>query len=154
MNIIFKIKRAMQQDEILETLKKTKYYLLSENEKRLLAIYFKDKRLIKYKNAAIKSFIDRIKTMEEEQQNYYFRNLQEIIPFEKGTLKIQKGIIDNIDYKMPLETTELRRKPSGYSKDAYFNEMIEKGNYEELFNLYGLEQIDKESDLLKRGKIK
>ncbi len=155
MNKIRKLKRAIGQDQILESLKNKKFFLLSENENRLLTIYLKDKKLIRYKKEFIYFFINRINVMTEEQQDYYFKHLQEIIPFDKGTLKIQKGIIDDIDYHMSVKTSKLKKKPSGYSKDAYFNEMIEKENYEELFNLYGLEQIQRDSNLFdSKGELK
>ena len=65
MNKITKIKKSLENDDILLKIRNKKYNLLSENEKKLLNIYLNDKRLIKYKKDFISSFINRLKNMDE-----------------------------------------------------------------------------------------
>ena len=149
MNSIVKvIKKELNDDLVLNKLIKTKGYLLSENDKWLLNTYFKYKN-IKFKKEFINLFTIRLNNLKDDKLRYYLDNLKDIMSLSVE-LKISKGVIRNIDFNMPLETSKLQDKPSGYSKDFYFNSLIEKGNYDELFNLYGIDEIEKNSNLLKR----
>ena len=151
MKEITKIKKALQDDNILEQLKNQKSYLLSEYEKKLLTIYLSDHRLSKYKKEFIFTFINRLKDMAFALQKSYFSKLADLCHLYDDCLNIQIGTVDLIDYNMPTKTTIVREKPRGFSKDAYFNEVLEKENYDELYNIYGLEQIERDSNLLDLG---
>ena len=74
--------------------------------------------------------------------------LKDVIDFNIS-LKICKGTIKNIDFNMPTNTV-LKEKPVGYSSDFYFNQLVENENYEELNNLYGIDEIEKNSNLIKK----
>ena len=145
MNKINHIKKSLEDDKILEELRNKKSNLLSLNEKKLLNIYFKDKRLIKYKKEFINSFINRLKNMDENILKKYFYELNGIC---LNGLNIQIGMVFDIDKDMPINTTKLKNKPEGYSRDAYFNQLIDNENYDELFNLYGLREIERDSNIV------
>ena len=145
MNKINQIKKSLEDDEVLKQIKNKKYNLLSLNEKKLLNIYLYDKRLIKYKKEFIKSFINRLKNMDENILKKYYSALNGIC---LNGLNIQIGMVFDIDDNLPLKTSKLKNKPEGYSKDAYFNQIIDDENYDELFNLYGLREIERDSNIL------
>ena len=71
---IRKIKEALNDDSNLERLYKEKKYLLSQNEKDLLRLYF-DFKNVKYKNSAIGFFTRRIKDESSSSAYYYCRHL-------------------------------------------------------------------------------
>ena len=116
------IKKILDNDEILELIKKKYYKFLSEYEKKLLNIYLNDKRLIKYKKEFIISFTNRL---NENSLNKYISN---------------------------LKNKETNNKLESRSKDYYFNQLIDKENYDELFNLYGLKEIERDSNLFEKRK--
>ena len=145
MHKINQIKKSLEDDEVLEKLRNKKYNLLSLNEKKLLNIYLNDKRLTKYKKEFIKSFINRLKIMDENILKKYYYELNDIC---LNGLNIQIGMIFDIDKNMPTNTTKVKNKPEGYSNDAYFNQLIDNENYDELYNIYGLRVIERDSNLL------
>ena len=147
MRELTKIKKSLENDEILEQIKNNKLYLLSEYDKKLLFIYLNDKRLVKFKKEFIYNFINRIKSMDINIQTKYFKELESVCKIHDKDIPIQIGMVLDINYNMPTDTTKLQDKPVGFSKDAYFNEVIEKEDYDELFNLYGLEEIETNSNL-------
>lgn len=149
MNQINKIKKSLEKDEIILEIRNKKYNLLSDNEKKLLNIYLNDKRLIKYKKDFISSFINRLKNMKEDDLKKYYKELNNIC---LNGFNIQIGMVFDVNYDMPTKTSKLQNKPEGYSRDAYFNEIIEKEDYDELFNLYGLREIERDSNLLEEKK--
>ena len=145
MNKITKIKKSLENDDILLKIRNKKYNLLSENEKKLLNIYLNDKRLIKYKKDFISSFINRLKNMDEINLKKYLYELNDIC---LNGFNIQVGMVFDVDYDMPTNTSKVKEKPNGFSKDFYFNELIERENYDELNNLYGIKEIERDSNLL------
>ena len=140
MNII---KKLLDNDDILLKIRNKKYYLLSENEKYMLNTYLKYNNLVKYKKGFIDTFSERIKN-----NSSLVIELKDVIDFNIS-LKICKGTIKNIDFNMPTNTL-LKEKPVGYSSDFYFNQLVENENYEELNNIYGIEEIEKNSNLIKK----
>ena len=122
--------------------------MLSENDRYLLNCYLKYKEP-KFKKDFIRSFISLLSKLDENKLLKYVSELKDIIVFDI-VLNISKGRISNIDFSMPTETT-LKEKPVGYSKDFYFNDLVEKEDYDELFNLYGIDEISKYSNVIKKG---
>jgi len=144
MNLYIKcLKKALEDDIVLKNIRNKKYKLLSEYQRYLLNCYLKFKD-IKFKKTFIKSFIYNLSKFEQDRLDFYINQLRDIIEFD-----INIGKIKNIDFSMPLNTV-LKDKPIGFSNDFYFNQLIEKENYDELYNLYGLDEISKKSNILKR----
>ena len=157
---ISKIKKILQNDKKLFELRKRKYYLLSQNEMDLIDKY-KRRGLKKDKDAAISCFISRIKTAKSSEAYYYCRSLSNLCDLIKEKVKTSKGCVKNISRKMPEDEIKLESKPENYSSEfidtddilkddefSYLETLIEDNNDEELYNLYGLEEIEK----MKEGK--
>ena len=73
--LLKKLKDELNKKEVLVRLKNEKYFLLSNEEKRLLNVYLKDNRLIKYKLSFISLFIKRITLLDNEKYIFYIKNL-------------------------------------------------------------------------------
>ena len=145
-NLLKKLKDELSKKEVLVRLKNEKYFLLSNEEKRLLNVYLKDNRLIKYKLSFISLFIKRITLLDNEKYIFYIKNLNMICNLYIS-FKISKGNISNIDFSIP---TNIVLKKDSLNGNFYFQQLIDNENYEELFNLYGLREIERDSDLLKK----
>ena len=149
---INKLKKALQKDENLEIIKTNFFYLLSEFGKKSLNIYLKNKNLKFAKKDFINNFINNLKNKSVERQNEIIEILSKKIIFEETNINIKTGKIKDVDFYMPTSTNKPKNKPIGYSKDAYFNDLIEHENYEELNNLYGIRVIERDSNLLDGGR--
>ena len=142
------IKKELNDDQVLRKLREKKFFLLSEYEKRLLNIYFKDNRLVKYKKCAIQSICNRIILLDDEKLNYYLNHLEKIM-HKKIELKTKIGTIKDIDFKMPTKTV-LKEKPKSMGRDFYFNYLVDTENYDELFNLYDIETIERDTNIFEK----
>ena len=148
---IKKIKEMLNDDNILGKLYNTKKHLLSKNEIDLLDSY-KDLHDIQKKNDAITFFINRIKNMDEDGQYFYFRSLMNLCRLNKFDLNISKGCIKDISISSnPLILTKetVGRKIESQSEDDYFNRLIDEENYDELFNIYDRDIIERDTNLFK-----
>ena len=140
------LEQELINDKILEKIRNLKYYLLSDEEKRLINIYLKDKRLINYKKSFIKIFINRLKKLNDDRFLYYYSNLIKVCPLNIE-LNLKNGVVRNIDLNMPVNTSKATNKPESYSKDIYFTNLIESNDYENLYKYYDLETIEKNSNI-------
>lgn len=140
------LEQELMNDKILEKIRNLKYYLLSDEEKRLINIYLKDKRLINYKKSFIKIFINRLKKLNDDRFLYYYSNLIKVCPLNIE-LNLKNGVVRNIDLNMPVNTSKVTSKPESYSKDIYFTNLIESNDYENLYKYYDLETIEKNSNI-------
>jgi len=140
------LEQELMNDKILEKIRNLKYYLLSDEEKRLINIYLKDKRLINYKKSFIKIFINRLKKLNDDRFLYYYSNLIKVCPLNIE-LNLKNGVVKNIDLNMPVNTSKVTGKPESYSKDIYFTNLIESNDYENLYKYYDLETIEKNSNI-------
>lgn len=139
---ITKLKKALQKDDNLRKLRDNYYYLLSDFEKKELNGYLRNYDLTYYKKDFIRSFINRLK-------NYSIERQKEVIDLISKTLNLEPDYplqVSMFDFTENL--TKPKNKPEGYSKDAYFNDLVEHENYEELHNLYGIREIERDSNLL------
>ena len=144
---IFKLRRALDKDDNLRKLRDNYYNILSDYEKYELNTYLKNTNLNYYKKEFIRSFCNRLKhypkIKQEEIINLISKklNLEPDSPLQVSMFDFtQNLIIDNF-------------KPEGKSQDAYFNDLVEHENYEELHNLYSIREIERDSNLLD-GKSK
>ena len=145
-----KIKKELDNSKIINEILSRKRFLLSRNEIDLLLLD-KNRGDDKYKKSFIGNFMTRIKNLDDDLLYYYCRSLMNICHLTSNSIETTFGKIDNIDYDMPIDTT-LQDKPEAYSNDVYFNTLIEENKDEELFNFYDLDEIEKYSNRIKKGK--
>lgn len=140
---ITKLRTSLKKDDNLRKLRDNFYYLLPEYEKKYLNGYLKDNRLNYYKKEFIRSFTNRLKTISVERQKEIIDLISKKLNLEPD-YSLQVSMFDFTEnFSKPIKS-----KPEGYSKDAYFNDLVEHENYEELHNLYGIREIERDSNLL------
>ena len=149
-----KIEESLQDDIILDKLLKTKKYLLSDNEVSLIDLYYKFPYDIQKKQDAIIFFINRLKNLNERSKYFYFRCLMNLCRLNKIDLKISKGKIQNIDINIPnkfqIIKEQINNKIDSTSEDEFFNRLISEEDYEEIFNLYGIDIIERDTNFYKK----
>jgi len=143
------LKKSLEDDKVLKEIFLEKKFLLSENEISLLSLYFRTK-YIENKNKAIEFFLFRIKKMSDDERYYYYRVLMNICSLREMVLKTRNGNIKVND--IPLDNIKLTEKPKSYSNDFYFSKVIDEEDYDELFNLYDLDVISRDSNILNKDK--
>ena len=67
------------------------------------------------------------------------------------SIKTKFGNINHINENIPASSVIVKK--SGYSNDNYFNDLIANENYDELFNMYDLDEINRDSNLFE-GRMK
>lgn len=130
-------------DEVLDE----KSYLISNYEKAWLKSDGNPKRLIR-------AFLTRIKHSDDELFYYYSRCLMRIFKLNEKEINTKYGKISSINVNDETNY-QLISKPTSYSDDGYFNSLIDDCDYENLFNYYDVDEIDKYTDyfdMKKRGK--
>lgn len=140
---ITKLRKALQKDDNLKKLRDNFYYLLADYEKKVLNGYLRDYRLAYYKKEFIRNFVNRLKNTPVERQ-------KEIIDLISKKLNLEPDHslqVSMFDFTESL-SKPIKPKPEGFSRDAYFNDLVEHENYEELHNLYGIREIERDSNLL------
>ena len=149
---IKKIKKELEIDEKLKTLRKEKMYLLSRNEMDLIDIYFKHQNM-KRKSDAIGFFTRRIKEESSAEAYYYCRCLANLCELVRSKIKTPKGTIRNIGEDIPLETVVVHHNQNVQMVDEedilkidYFDTLMESNDDEKLYNLYSLEEIEKRKE--------
>ena len=105
-----------------------------------------------YLKSSIGFFYNRLKRMDDESLYYYCRTLMNLFKLNKLTIKTNFGTIGNISDSFPSESVIVKK--SGYGKDAYLDKLIDEEEYDELFNLYSIDEIDHNSDWFEEGKRK
>lgn len=149
-NCLYKIKDNLKNKEIVKKIFEEKRYLLSDYEKDLLIKNY-SRSDDKYLKSFIGNFYNRLKRMPSDELLYFYcRHLMHICSLNELEIKTISGTIKNITAQVPIDTAIVKK--SGYASDTYFNDLIEKENYEELYSLYDLDEIDKNSDLLRGGR--
>ena len=143
-NCLKRIKETLEDDKILRVLLEKKGYLLSQNEKDLLILYFNFHNK-KNKEDAIAFLINRIKKINDSSKYYYFRSL--IYLCKLNGIRVKGNVIKNINENIPNRITIVKKDVVYRSNDDYFNSLIEKEDYDELFNLYSLDYINSHSDI-------
>lgn len=141
-----KIKEKLNENQVLEKVFKEKRFLLSMYEFDLISNYYKFQNE-KYKKDFIETFINRLKKFNSDKQYFFFRSLMNVCSLNQVELKISRGIVKNVNLKMPLQTTLTL---SSTSKEARFDDdnylgLIESQNYEELHKYYDLDKILKDT---------
>ena len=63
--------------------------------------------------------------------------------YGKNSIKTKKGVVSNIKPYIPSETTLKRESIVSDCQDEVFMRLYEEGNYEELYNLYDSDEVDK-----------
>ena len=139
---ITKLKKALQKDDNLRKLRDNFYYLLSDYEKYELNAYLRNYDLTYYRKDMIRNFTNRLKNMPIDRQKEVIDLISKKLNLEPD-LPIQVSMFDFTE-----DLSKPKPKPEGYSKDAYFNDLVEHENYEELHNLYGIREIERDSNLL------
>ena len=142
----------LEDDKNFKELYDYKKYLLKESkdgkEYKDANDYFTKSRDIKIKRAVIHSLIDRIKNMDDEKRYLYLRSLTNLCRLTKHEIYSDAGKIGMLSSKIPIGDVVLDSKPTNYQEYFYFDKLIDEENDEELYNLYGLEEIEK----MKEGK--
>ena len=147
-----KIKNRLNDFNTMLLIYEDKKELLSENERHLIILY-RNSGNIRFLKSAIGFFFNRLKRMEDDELLYFYcRDLMNICELNELSIQTKFGNINHINIDIPKETKLVKK--SGFSKDRYFNELIANENYEELFNTYDIDEIDRDSDLFKEGKRK
>ena len=145
-----KIKVGLQDKNNIKRIFVEKRYLLSKYEIDLLIRdYYRSDD--KYLKSFIGNFYNRLKRMENDELLYFYcRSLMHLFSLNELSIQTNFGKIGSINLDIPSDTKVVKK--SGFSNDAYFNDLIEKEDYEELFTMYDIDEIDKNSDLLRGGK--
>ena len=142
-----KIKEKLNDKKVINTIFEEKPYLLSDYERHLLL-----RHLTRTDNTYLKSFVgnfyNRLKRSDDEILYFYCRCLMNLCGLNELTIKTKFGTVDNVSSYIPNDTKV--EKLNSFSNDVYFNDLIEKENYEELYNIYTTEEIDNNSNLFRR----
>ncbi len=144
-----KIKEALQNQKVIKRLFTEKRYLLSQYEIDLLFKNY-NRSDDKYLRSFIGNFYNRMKNCNEETFYYYCRSLMHVFDLNKGAKEKKSNTITHINEEIPLDTTIIKK--NGFSSDFYFNDLISMENYEELFNIYSVDEIEKNSNMFVKRK--
>lgn len=149
-----RIKQVLEDDEKLERLVKEKSFLLSKNEMDLISNYFTFHN-VKRKNSAIAFLTRGISEADPDVVYYYCRCLANLCDLVRDVVKTSRITVRNISSDIPKETEVVRKndlKPIKMVDEAdllkmdYLNTLIKKGDDDELYNLYSLEEIEKRKE--------
>ncbi len=147
-----KIKEKLNDKETILDIFNNKRYMLSPNEIDLISLYLKWNNE-KYLKEASLFFYRRLKELNDDNELYFYcRTLMHNFELNKLVVKTKFGNIGNISLDIPQDT--VIEKSNGYSKDDYFNKLVDDENYEELFSIYSIDEIDTNSDMFERGRMK
>lgn len=140
------IKSNLENIENLKELYLYKKYLLSNYEIDSIRYYLNNKNK-KYLDSFINSFINRLKALDEEKRYYYFRSIMNICLLSKKKFILEKGKVDNIDFDVIGNSGSINNNNYTYNcNDDYFINLLDKGNYEDLFKYYDLDTINNYSE--------
>ncbi len=134
------IKASLEDDHVLLEINKRKKYLLSMYEIDLLRLYFstKDK---KFKNLFKKTFYLRI--LGCENKYLYIRSLINVCNVFESYHK-EKGNIESENIERDLEPSK-----SDFSldedTDMYLMKLVESEDYEQIFNYFGIADLESKS---------
>lgn len=149
-----KIKDRLENSEVILDIFNNKRYLLSPNEIELIYLYFKWNNK-KYLKSANTFFYNRLRSLDDDELLYYYcRALMHTFGLNELSVKTKFGTISKINDNIPMETTIIKK--SGYSEDEYFNSLIDDENYDELYNIYPADIIERNSNIfvIEKGKKK
>ncbi len=152
-----RIEQSLKEDDnLLNRMLNEKGYVLTDNEQHLIRNYFKY-GYSKYKDEAIQFFIKRLKKKNIDDIYYYCRTLANLFGLYSNFIKTKFGTFYDINYELLKEDIFLSKdnKFKTLASDEYLERLINEENYEQLFNIYSLDDIDKKSnylDNLERGK--
>ena len=139
-----RMRESLLDDKVLKKVYEEKRYLLSQFEIDTLHNYF-NKHLDKDKKYFIDEFIHRIKLMNKDFRYLYFRSLAHTLSLvNKIVVRTKYGNISNISV-LENKTVLVRDRIVNDCLDDYFINLVDKGDYEELFSLYSLDDILKYS---------
>lgn len=125
-NLSFKlISNALVEDSVLKEIFINKKYLLSNNEKDLLKLYFMYKN-IKYKKLFLNDFLMRIK--KSKNLYLYLRSLFKVC-----------NLLERNSYKETNKESEI----DILSNDLYFEQLVLNQDYDNLYRYYDLDYIEK-----------
>ena len=135
----------LNQDDIFKKLLDEKSYLLLEDEDdleyALAKSYFIEKDIV-IKHDVINHLIYRISKMDEDDRYRYFRTLMNMCHLTRHEIFIKEGKITLFSDEIPKETI-LKECQIG---NSYLESLIDDNNDEELYNLYGLEEIENKKE--------
>ena len=135
---IKKIKEMLCNDVVLFEIMSNKRFLLSQNEFDLLNIYRKTHNS-KFKIDAIAFFIRKLKSYDDELCYRYCRYLARICKLYGDS----KNIVFS---KFPNEMEDIHEDEIPcYDRvydDEYLDQLFENGDYDQLYSLYSLEEIE------------
>ena len=147
-----KIREKLNDKSVVRKIFEEKRYLLSDYEKDLLIKNY-SRSDDKYLKSFIGNFYNRLKHLKSDEILYFYcRCLMNTCSLNELLIKTKFGTIDNIDLNMKIDTNIVKK--NSYSNDAYFNSLINDDNYEELFNIYSIDEIVRDSNIFERGKRK
>ena len=143
-----KIKDKLKNNNTMLKIYEDKKELLSQNERELILLYRK-RNNIKYLKSAIGFFYNRLKRLEDDEILYFYcRALMKICELNELSIKTKFGNINHIG-NIPVDTKIVK---STESNNTYMNDLIHDENYEELFNMYDLDEINRDSNLFEGRK--
>ena len=145
---IKRIKNGLQDDEKINELLTKKNYLLSMNEKSLFRIY-QNIHSEKYKNQGIGFLIERLNRMDLETLQFNLQSLMNLFALKNDIKKVpEKKIVPVEEREEEFTFSKPQNKPEGWSTDDLFNELIRRRDYDTIHNIYGLDFIEHNSNLL------
>ena len=145
-----KIKTMLKSNDVIKEIIKRKKYLLSNYE---IDLFYEsqDLNILKYKNNFINTFYSRIKNYADETLYYYSRCLMNIFKLNERSIITKFGTINLLNENIPSNIT--LKKDFNNDENNYLINLVDSKNYEELYNVYSIDEIDLYTDL-KRGKVK
>lgn len=138
----------LQDDEVLKRIWMEKKYLLLDDpdnmEYDFVNSYLNIEKDEVTKREFINHFINRIIKMEEDEKYRYFRCLLNLCRLSLHEIYTSKG---NIKLFGAIQSGDLSLKRGNYVQfsvnDDYLNELLMNNNYDELYNLYSIDEIEK-----------
>ena len=149
---LIKIKNKLKNPNIIKVIYQNKKIMLSQNEREL---YIKDSKRSdnKYLKSCIGNFYTRISHYDDELLYYYCRSLMNIFELNELTIWTKFGSINHINKNIPHDMHLNKEKIISNSNDIYLNRLISNNNYEELFNIYSIDEINRDTDMFEKGRI-
>lgn len=151
-----KIHRQLDNDDKLRELLNTKRYLLSQYEIDLLSDYLMHPVSYKrYKHIMINDFIARLNNLSDDKLYMYLRSLMNLCDLSnnKQVIVTKHGNIclneDNILTHGVLKRDMIRNG----CDDVLFLNLFQEKNYDELYRLYDIDEMDRRL-ILEKSKIK
>ena len=145
-----KIKERLKDKKIVGKIFNEKRYLLSDYEKDLLIKDY-NRSDNKYLKSFVGNFYNRLKRCQDDELLYFYcRALMHVCGLNELSIKTKFGNISHVDKTIPHNTEVVKK--TGFSKDEYFNTLIDEERYDELFNIYSADEIIEKSNVFTKGK--